>query len=115
MTTPAFRTSTETKQGFSKRFAFTSTLTTNDSEVVVDVTKHMSEVHKISLACTRDVYINFDGDASATAGTDGTIHSFLLEGGEVYADDNIFINDKITAINSIPDNSGSVRGVIWGR
>ena len=115
MTTPIFRTSTETKQGLNKRFAFTSTLTTNNSEVEVDVTKHMSEVHKISLACTRDVYINFDGDASATAGTDGTIHSFLLEGGEVYADDNIFINDKITAINSIPDNSGSVRGVIWGR
>ena len=62
MTTPIFRTTTETKQGFSNRFAFTSTLTTNDSEVVVDITKHMSEVHKISLVCARDVYINFDED-----------------------------------------------------
>jgi len=115
MTTPIFRTTTETNQGLNKRFAFTRTLTTNDSEVVVDVPKHMSEVHKISLVCARDVYINFDGDASATAGADGTIHSFLLEGGEVYADENIFITDKITAINGIPNNAGSVRGVIWGR
>ena len=115
MTTPIFRTTTETKQGLNKRFAFTSTLTTNNSEVVVDVTKHMSEVHKISLVCSRDVYINFDDDASATAGADGTIHSFLLEGGEAYADDNIFITNKITAINGILDNDGSVRGVIWGR
>jgi hypothetical protein len=115
MTTPVFRTSTETKQGLNKRFAFTRTLTSNDSEVVVDVTKHMSEVHKISLVCARDVYINFDEDASSIAGADGTIHSFLLEGGEVYADDNIFITSKITAINSISDNDGSVRGVIWGR
>jgi len=82
---------------------------------VVDIPKHMNEVHKISLVCARDVYINFDGDASATVGTDGTIHSFLLEGGEVYVDDDIFITNTITAINSISDNAGSVRGIIWGR
>lgn len=115
MTTPAFRTSTETKQGLSRRVAFTRTLTTNVSEVVIDITKHMSEVHKVSIVCDKDVYINFDNDASSSVGTDGTIHSFLLEGGEVYADDNIFINEKITAINVLPDNSGAIRGVIWGR
>ena len=31
------------------------------------------------------------------------------------SDENIFINNKITAINGIPNNAGSVRGVIWGR
>ena len=115
MTTPSFRTATQMKQGLSRRVAFTRTLTTNNSETVIDITKHMSEVHKVSIVCDKAVYINFDDEASSSVGTDGTVHSFLLEGGEVYADDNIFINNKITAINDLPDNAGAIRGVICGR
>ena len=115
MTTPAFRTATDTKQGLNRRVAFTRIFSTDESEVIVDITKHMSEVHKVSLFCSKNTYINFDGDASSSVGADGTIHSFLLESGEAYTDDNICITSTITGINAVSGDYGEVRGVIWGR
>ena len=61
MTSPLFRGDTETKQILGKKAAFTRTLSSNNSEVVLDLAGKMQEGTKISIIVEQaDAYINFD-------------------------------------------------------
>ena len=122
MTSPLFVSSNEARQVLGKKVPFARTLTSDNSEVVIDVSKHMQEATKIMISVSgAPVYINFDEDASKVAGSDGTIHSILLNANEIYSESSIFISSKITAINAeensanLEDMNATVRGIIWGR
>ena len=115
-TNPLFRTDIETKQVLPKVAAFTRTLSSNSSETVIDLNSYMQEAVKISLIVDlEDVYINFDADATSSAGSDGTVHSLLIPAGSGYTEDNVFISTKITAINASSGSNGRIRGIVWGR
>ena len=108
-TNPLFRTDIETRQVLPKKAAFTRTLSSNNSETVIDLTAYMQEAVKLSLIVDlNDVYINLDS-------SDGTVHSILIPSGSGYTEDNIFIASSITAINATAGSNGRIRGIIWGR
>lgn len=116
MTSPLFRGDTETKQILGKKAAFTRTLSSNNSEVVLDLAGKMQEGTKISIIVEQaDAYINFDGTATKVASGDGTIHSILIPAGQGYSEENIFISSNITAINATAGSNARIRGFIWGR
>ena len=115
-TNPLFRTDIETRQVLPKKAAFTRTLSSNNSETVIDLTAYMQEAVKLSLIVDlNDVYINLDSTATASASSDGTVHSILIPSGSGYTEDNIFIASSITAINASAGNNGRIRGIVWGR
>ena len=115
-TNPLFRTDIETRQVLPKKAAFTRTLSSDSSETVIDLTGYMQEAVKLSLIVDlNDVYINLDSAATASASSDGTVHSILIPSGSGYTEDNIFISGSITAINASAGNNGRIRGIVWGR
>jgi len=117
MVAPLFRTLSESNQPLGKRVAFSRTLSSDNSEVVIDLTGHMEEGHRFSLAVDGfdGVYINFDADATKTASSDGTIHSTLIPVNTGISLEDFFISNKITAINEVDGSNATVHGIIWGR
>ena len=116
MTTPLFRGDTETKQILGRKAAFTRNLSSDVSEVVLNLKGQMQEGTKVSIIVEQaDAYINFDGAATKTASSDGTIHSLLIPAGQGYSEENIFISSNITAINANAGSNARIRGFIWGR
>ena len=78
-TNPLFRTDIETRQVLPKKAAFTRTLSSDNSETVIDLTAYMQEAVKLSLIVDlNDVYINLDSAATSSASSDGTVHSILI-------------------------------------
>ena len=117
MVSPLFRSFSEANQPLGKRIAFSRTLSSNNSETVIDLTGHMEEGHRFTLAGDGfdGAYINFDADATKVASSDGTIHSTLIPVNTGISLEDFFISNKITAINEVDGSNATIHGIIWGR
>ena len=117
MATPLFRSSSEANQPLGKKAVFSRTLSSNNSEVVIDLTKHMQEGHRFTLSVEgfNGAYVNFDTDAVKTVSDDGTIHSTLIPTGTGISLEDFFISEKIPAINEVDGSNATIHGIIWGR
>ena len=90
---------------------FTHTFTTTGSETICTITGFWGR--KVSLIVdTANVMIDFDRAASRE-GTNAW-ESMLIENGETYADDDIFIEYTIRGIAETSGEHPVVRGIVWG-
>ena len=103
------RENIELVQPYGKKVVFTHVLSSDDSEVIVDISKHMLECNRISLLVdNHDTYIRFvdanDNINKAERVEIGksSIESFLLIEGSGYFDDNIQLDGKVMAITARP-------------
>lgn len=68
-------------------------------------------IEKVDIRTDKDTYLFFGPDTvPVTAAT-----SFLLKGGEGYAESGIMVSERIRFVNVVPGERPTVRGILWGR